>query len=486
MEQAILALTSRIDKLVTRLEGVERQLSQGPPAGAAAAPAAAAATGEISPAQREFDELVAKHIKPLLPVSKEMSPALFSQLEIFVSACEEESRIIAAAAVSKKPSPDQLPKILETLSKKLGLVSEFKDKNARDKAFNNIAAVAEGVGALGWVAVEPTPAPFMNDIIPGSEFYSNRILVAFKGKDETQVSWAKEFNGFLKNLQAYVKRMHTTGLTYNPRGGDMLAAISSAPAAAAPAPKAGGPPPPPPPPPPADLGAAAAKPDTGALFSELSKGTDVSKGLKHVSAEMKTKNRPPEERGKGLEPKEKAPAPAAAETKATTKAAAPAKPPRQELVGTKWSIENQVNTQITIPEEKVEKNQSFYIGGCKGATIVIKGKFNSIIIDNCTKTGVVVDNIMAVIEMVNCNSCQLQVTGKAPSINIDKCNGAQVYLSATCLDTAIYTSKCSAVNVLIPGKTPDSDLVELPIPEQYKSLVRGDKLVTEIASIGGF
>eukprot|EP00727_Mastigamoeba_balamuthi_P006228 m51a1_g2224 putative adenylyl cyclase-associated (502) ;mRNA; f:230653-232531 len=501
MDSAIASLTQRIETLSNRLQSVETKLAQGPPASApcasgaaASAPAAAVGAGEVSAAQREFDELVDTHVRPLVALCDTFSaPILKEQLGVFLEACAEESRLIGTAARSRKPSADQLPKALERLSAIMGRVAEFKDKNGRAKEFNNIAAVAEGVAALGWVAVEPTPAPFMNDIIPGSEFYSNRVLTANKGKDENQVKWAKEFNSFLRNLQAYVKRSHTTGLSYSANGGDFLANLQSG-AGAAPAAAAGGCPPPPPPPPAgllADMppaGGAPSKPSVNpsAVFAELNKGTDISKGLKHVSADQKTKNRSAEDRAAGgLKPKEPA-APAARKTEAKQEKV---RPPVKTLNGNKWNIENQVNAQITIAESEIERNHAFYIGNCKGCTIQIKGKINSITIDNCNKTGLVVDSVVAVIEIVNSNSCQLQVVNKSPSVNIDKCNSCQIYLSPEACGadpTNVYTTKCSSVNIVIPGATPDADIVEMPVPEQFISVVRGGKLVTEIASSHGF
>ena len=41
----------------------------------------------------------------------------------------------------------------------------------------------------------------------------------FKGKEEQHVKFAKDFKTFLVELQKYVKASHTTGLSWNPRGG---------------------------------------------------------------------------------------------------------------------------------------------------------------------------------------------------------------------------------------------------------------------------
>ena len=134
--------------------------------------------------------------------------------------------------------------------------------------------VAEGIGIFGWVAVEPTPAPYASEMVGASKFYTNKILQEFKGKDETQVAWTHAWVGFLDGLVPYIKKNHTTGLSWNPRGGDAkpAAAGAAAPAASAPAAAA-----------PKAAPAAAAAPVKGAaLFSELNKGGDITSGLKKV------------------------------------------------------------------------------------------------------------------------------------------------------------------------------------------------------------
>ena len=55
--------------------------------------------------------------------------------------------------------------------------------------------------------------------------------------------------------------------------------------------------------------------------------------------------------------------------------------------------------------------------------------------------------------------------GTAPTIAIDNTNGCQLYLGKNSLDAAITTAKSSAVNVLVPGPTDDSD----PVSQQIQS-----------------
>jgi adenylyl cyclase-associated protein len=312
----------------------------------------------------------------------------------------------------------------------------------------------------------------------GSEFYSNRILKEFKDKDQTQVDWVKGYNGFLRELQTYIKDYHTTGLTWNAQGGEAKALATSAGSAA---PKAAGGLPPPPPPPSAPLAGppttTGAKPavDTAGLFSEISKGTAVTSGLKKVTDDQKTKNRKPEERS-SLVPAESA---KKSSTSSSAKAdkSAPSRPPRFALDGNKWVVEFQQGAQLEITE--TEPKQTVYIYRSENTTVQIKGKVNTIILDACKKVGVVFENAISGVEVVNSTSVEVQVLGKVPNIAIDKTAGVQLYLGKDTLASEIVSSNSSVMNVLIPGEHEGDDLIELAIPEQYKTIIKGGKLITE-------
>jgi len=477
LDSAITALVSRLETVTARLEQVEKQIATGAHAGAGAAPTPAAAGGggggggDDSAAVREYESLIDQHIRPFVEVSKQVAPEVGQQAELVLKAVEAQKQFIAVAAASKKPA--DVSSLLKPTSDVLGEIIALRDKSRTSKFFNNLSAVSEGIPALGWVMVEKTPGPHVAETRGSSEFYSNRILKDFKGKDETQVSWVHHFNTFLKELQTYIKNYHTTGLTWNPKGGEASAAAVSAPSA----PKApAGPPPPAAPPAGALSGAPATKgADTGALFAALNKGGDVTGGLKKVTNDMKSKNRTDKS----------AVVPATAhvpkdEKKATT---APKKPPKFQLDGNKWSVENQENNKEIVISE-TETKQVVYIYGCLNTTVQIKGKVNAITIDNCKRTGVVFENAISGIEIVNSTSLEVQILGRVPSVAIDKTTGVQLYLSKDTLEAEIVTSKSSELNILLPPEG-DADLVEIAIPEQYKSVIKGGKLVTECVQHSG-
>uniref|UniRef100_A0A182SX23 C-CAP/cofactor C-like domain-containing protein n=1 Tax=Anopheles maculatus TaxID=74869 RepID=A0A182SX23_9DIPT len=172
-------------------------------------------------------------------------------------------------------------------------------------------------------------------------------------------------------------------------------------------------------------------------------------GLKKVTADMQTHKNP------GLR---SGPAPYKAPAGVTngTKSVAPpavAKPPTFTRDGKKWLIEYQKNNADLVVEN-AEMNNVVYMFRCEGSTLQIKGKINSVVL------------------------------GKVPTISIDKTDGCQMYLSADSLNVEIVSSKSSEMNVMIP-KGSSGDYTEQPIPEQFKTVVKGSSLNTTcVESLG--
>jgi len=288
------------------------------------------------------------------------------------------------------------------------------------------------------------------------------------------VEWVRAWIQVLTELQAYVKKHHTTGLVWNAKGVEAKSIGGGG---------SGGPPPPPMPV--GDLfaddsssgGAGGDEKSRAQLFAELNKGEDVTKGLRKVTSDMQTHKNPNLRTG---------PSPAVAKPNLATKpagssvSAAPSRPARKELEGKKWMVEYQKNqTSLTIAD--TEMNQVVYIFKCEGSTIQVKGKVNSIVMDSCKKTSVVLDSVVSSVEFVNCQSVQMQVLTKVPTISIDKTDGCQIYLNAGSLDVSIVTAKSSEMNVLVPK--PDGDYVEYPIPEQFRTTYNGKGLTTVVSDI---
>ena len=83
--------------------------------------------------------------------------------------------------------------------------------------------------------------------------------------------------------------------------------------------------------------------------------------------------------------------------------------------------------------------------------------------------------------MVGCTALKLQVKEKVPAIAVDKTAGIQIFLPKTSLDTEIVTATSSEMNVVVPNPSGNEadDPIELPIPEQFRTLLKGNKLQTD-------
>merc|ERR1719154_227779 len=155
-----------------------------------------------------------------------------------------QKEFLVAAGKYRKPDDATLQLLLKPTSDRIAQIQEFREKSRRSEFFNHLSAISESVPALGWVAVAPTPAPYVKEMNDAGQFYTNRVLKEWKEKDAAHAAWVKAWVATLGELQAFVKAHHTTGLVWNPQGGKAAA--------------------------------------RGALMSELSKGADVTKGLRKV------------------------------------------------------------------------------------------------------------------------------------------------------------------------------------------------------------
>merc|ERR1712130_878106 len=442
MEQAITNLVQRLEAVTNRLEKVENQLQSGGGAAAGGAPAAAGSGASGAAWVGEFDSFFNENVPKLVELSQKVGNAeLKAQVAAFEAALKAHREFLNVASKCDKPDDATLGKLLEPTSQRVGEVISLRDSNRGNEQWNHLSALSEVAPALGWVTVSPTPGPFVAEFKGNSEFYTNKMLREYKGKDEDQVAWINALKGFFTSLVAFIKQYHTTGLVWKKGGENAASYVGAAPAPSSP---------------PATISAPAkAGADMNALFSAINKGTGISSGLKKVTKDMKTKNRDPNDRSSVVVVK-----------KGT---------PKFELEGNKWVCEFQDDANLSIDE--TEPKQTVYLYKNDNTVLNVKGqKINSICIDNCNKSGIVFNNAIAVVELVNCNGVEIQCQGRVPSFAIDKCSSIQVILSKDCLDAEIVTSKSDQVNVLIPG--PDGDLVELAVPEQFKTTIADGKLNT--------
>ncbi|CAI7673932.1 unnamed protein product [Penicillium manginii] len=472
-------------------------------------PPAPPAAPQIPPQIQDFDALIKGDVQNFVKLGAKIGGLVEEQSKAVLQAFEAERTYLFVATKAKKPEHQPI-ELMTDLHKASDCINNIRESNRASPLFNHLSAVAEGIVALGWF-FETKPASFVEEMIGGIQYYGNKVLKDFKEKDRTHVEYIQAYYQNFKGLSAFLKKHYPTGLTWNNESGvDALEALKQIKGGPAPAgagavppppppppvpsvnvPGAGAPPPPPPPgvpgvppppPPPAAPGA-----DMSAVFDQLNQGEAITSGLRKVDkSEMTHKN--PGLRANSTVPegssasRSKSPAP---NKKPKPESMRARKPPRKELEGTKWMVEN-FDSAEDIIEIPAQKNQSILISRVNKSIIKVPGKANAIAIDNCTGLSIIVDSLVSSIDVVKSPKFALQIDGVVPTILLDQVDGATIYLGQQSLATEIFTSKSSAVNINLPPKEgTDDDTKECPVPEQFKSYIKDGVLVTEIVEHAG-
>ncbi|GJN88596.1 hypothetical protein Rhopal_001562-T1 [Rhodotorula paludigena] len=510
------ALLKRLEAACSRLEDVAltHASSGGVPSSASAvsgahlaAPVAAPApppkgAEQLAPAVQAFQDLVDGPLTAYVDLSKELGGLIAEQAQQVANGflAQKDFVQLASACTKVSASDPKYQQLIAPTQQALLAVIDVKEKNRASKESNQLSVVSEGIPALGWVTLESKPGPYVGEFKDSATFWVNRVIKEHKDSNPKQVEWARSFVALLEELRKYVMEWHTTGLTWNPKGADASTykpATSSASAAPA-GPSGGAPPPPPPPPPPPAApappppppagGAAAASSsssgggDMSAVFSQLNRGEDVTKGLRKVDQSEMTHKNPELRAAKGPAPA-KAPKPAGMGQQQQQQAAK--KPPKKELDGNKWNIENYEGEQQIVVDQ-TEINQTINIFNVKSSIIQVKGKVNAISLVNCPKTSILLDSTVSSLSVSNSPSFTVQILGKVPTVLLDGNDGGQVYLSRASLDCEIVSAKCSALNVSLPvDGEEDGIFEEKAVPEQFKTVVKDGKLVTTVVEHSG-
>jgi len=209
-------LLQKANALLKRLEKVEASVGIGS--------SGSSSDGSSVAFVEQYQIIVDQYLNPWVQTTSTIGDeTLKIQVSYFMDAVHRQKEFLVIAASSKKPSDQVLQKHITPTSNAMGQVTSVKDdpKNRSNKHFNHISALSEGVNALGWVLIAPTPGPHIAETRGSAEFWTNKILKDYKGNDDNHVQWVNNYVGFFKELQNYVKAHHTTGLSWNPRGNDL-------------------------------------------------------------------------------------------------------------------------------------------------------------------------------------------------------------------------------------------------------------------------
>jgi len=196
-------------------------------------------------------------------------------------------------------------------------------------------------------------------------------------------------------------------------------------------------------------------PGMSAVMDQLSKGLTITSGLKKITSEDKTKNRP-DRTGK-------------VEIKQPVNKKIREKRGQPQVVqkGGRWVIENYNDGVHAL--DKFDMKSNVFMTLNDDTTFQITTKVKAVCIDSCINCRIFIKEVVSTVELVNCENVTLICEDKVPSIAVDKSQSPRIILMRKAYEATpdIYTSNIAAMNVEIPGKPENDDMIELPMPEQF-------------------
>lgn len=335
--------------------------------------------------------------------------------------------IVKATTTAKKPTPEAFMKFLGPIASSIQAVMALNPPKSSEW-FNHETSFSEGLQSLNWLCMDSLPRQYVHGQLEAADFYLTKILTVGKDKDdktkEAFRAYVKTFKELIAAQEQFVVDNFKTGLSWNPKGGELPSVEAAKPAPAAAAKPAGGPP--------------------GLAAALAGKAAGGGLGAKLKFAPKKAATGPTE--GK-------------IDTSQVNKIFVEKYDSKlqKEPVVVKVSGDDGVKTGV-------------FIGNCKGPDLCIKveGKVKNITISNCHQIGVVFDNCVTTVEVISSKRCQVQALEVAGAYTVDKCDRTQLYLADQSLDeqVVIYSAQSTSTNVC---HSDGDDQIEHAIPDQMIS-----------------
>lgn len=417
---------------------------------------------------RDFQNYMKTTLPPFLELCNKVN-GLKRIGEYAKIAWENHLELIKKVGVSKKPSQDDLLSFLKPTSK---VVEESSNMDYKSPYYTHQQAFNSSIPVLSYPLLDDGCYDHVEAMVDSGTVYVNKIIMKSKKEtgEEAEMSreWAKAYKALLDGLQKFVKDNYKLGIVWNPKGNELVSCSSSATSTT-------------------NDTNISQKQDTSVtspqstisntndgsnkkLFNEQSQGQDITKGLKKVTSDMKTKNQKDNNNNIPIRTER----PKQIGTKVDIKGN-----PIFEMKGANWFVENQQNVN-TLEVKDLKMQNAVYIGTSYNIVTKITGKPKSVNLNNCVNTIIYVDNILSTIEITNCERCTIYILKSCPTVAIDKSKGIIINLTseASTNPPDLVTSNISECNLQVPGDKEDQDILEIPLPEQYLSKFANKSLVT--------
>lgn len=166
------------------------------------------------------------------------------------------------------------------------------------------------------------------------------------------------------------------------------------------------------------------------------------------------------------------------------------KPSKTQDMRKMWTIENFVKEDVTLEGDDISFKTGIRVFACKDMTINIKGKCKSMMMEGCKNVTIVLEKIVAPLEIINCNTCKVYGIEQLQHISVEGSIEIKVFLTNATRECCVQTTCSSNVNVKFPkeGKSDQSeendDWQTCLIAEAFETRITGDTIETKPAELG--
>eukprot|EP00002_Diphylleia_rotans_P019645 TRINITY_DN3798_c0_g2_i1.p1 TRINITY_DN3798_c0_g2~~TRINITY_DN3798_c0_g2_i1.p1 ORF type:complete len:268 (-),score=63.39 TRINITY_DN3798_c0_g2_i1:209-1012(-) len=157
-----------------------------------------------------YDALLQQYLSPFIQASSNLGGEV-REMAFLVQGVLMKLRIVLLN-LQNPSAPRDVATALQPITQEYQAASAYKDTHNKAADILHLSAMTEGLAAFSWVGAGSAPVPMMKEAISSSEYYTNRILTQYRGKDDRHVQWVASWSGLLKGSVEFVRTHYTTGL----------------------------------------------------------------------------------------------------------------------------------------------------------------------------------------------------------------------------------------------------------------------------------
>ena len=162
-----------------------------------------------------FQAIIDGQLKVFLSASDKLGGEVKEQSIALADAWKAEKEFLSKAITMSKPN--SIDEMVAPIGSKMALVAAAAEKaDPRGPYAQHCTAVAESIGALGWVVVDEKATIFVADTAGAGQFFIDKVKIDAKKTTNPSAhrEWAQALEALLAGLKAYVKTHHTQTLTW--------------------------------------------------------------------------------------------------------------------------------------------------------------------------------------------------------------------------------------------------------------------------------